>query len=353
MHPIFSQARNLLAVAALWLTLSGLISYCLHLVLAVEPPIALILYSPLIFIYFFFCLSNYYVCLELPLGETPFLRLISTQLIAVATTVMIWLLCGYFYMSLLNQISADDWLPLYRKSAAILGITGAILYCFWILAHYVYLMAQQHDAIQRAALQEKLLLSQTELQAVKATVHPHFLYNSLNTVANLALVEPGKVHNICLQISEFLRYSVSYSRKSTATVGEEVDHIQNYLGIERERFSTRLQTDFDIDETVRSEPILPLLLFPLVENSIKHGIDSLLEGGTLNIRINRTGDTLHIHIANPYDALGKKQNGTHIGLDSVRKRIQAHYGGQARVEINRNPDTFTVDLYLPQQQALQ
>lgn len=353
MHPVFSHFKNLLAVIGLWLILSGLVSYLLYFIQDIDMQVALVLYYPLLFIYIFFCLSNYYICLECPMRQTSFTRLVTTQFVAVVSTVLIWLAGGHIYVLLLNEFSPGDWLLYYQSSRMSLGIIGAILYCFWILAHYIYLMAQQHDAMQRAALEHKLLISQTELQVVKATVHPHFLYNSLNTLANLSLVEPRKIHNICLQISEFLRYSVSYSQKETATVGEELEHIQNYLGIERERFGDRLHTQFRVDESTRSEPILPLLLFPLVENSIKHGIDSCLNGGTLEIVIERDGDDLCIHIRNPFDELGIKQNGTNLGLDAVRKRIQAHYGDQGRVAVGRNSGIFSVHLILPLRRRLQ
>ena len=352
MHPVFSHIRNLLAVVGLWTVLSGLITYLMFFIQEIELHVALVLYYPLLYIFLFFCLANYYICLECPIGHTGFHRLVATQFMAVATTVLIWHAFGYIYILLLDQIYPANWLSYYRDSTTSLGVIGAILYCFWILAHYIYLMAQRHDAMQRAALEQKLLISQTELQAVKATVHPHFLYNSLNTLANLSLVEPRKIHNLCLQISEFLRYSVSYGQKETATVGDELEHIQNYLGIERERFGDRLQTVFRVDESTRSEPILPLLLFPLVENSIKHGIDSSLNGGTLDITVGREGDALSIHIRNPFDELGVKHDGTNLGLDAVRKRIHAHYGDQGQVSVERSPGVFSVHLSLPVQRKL-
>ena len=353
MHPIFAQGRNLLAAGGLWLALSAIASHLLYLLQEIEPHVAAALYSPLLFLFFFFGLSNYYICLELPIRRTPFLRLIATQLIANATTVLLWLVCGSVYVWFLNRIYPDHWEKLYRSSIMSLSSIGALLYCFWILAHYLFLMARQHEAIEREALEKKLLINETELQAIKATIHPHFLYNSLNTVANLALTEPGKIHNLCLQISEFLRYSVSYSRKASATVADELVHIQNYLGIERERFGTRLHTVFDVDEQAREEPMPPLLLFPLIENSIKHGIDTLLEGGTITVRIRCGAEHLDIQIENPFDELGKKQGGSSIGLESVGKRIQAQYGKEGRVTCTRQDGMFRVMLSLPRQRALQ
>ncbi|MBN1379288.1 MAG: histidine kinase [Gammaproteobacteria bacterium] len=347
MHPIFYSARHLIAVSGLWLALTFIITYFLYLVLDVDLSEALILFWPLLFAYFFFCIANYFICLRLPIRQTNFLRLLTTQIAGMLSTIFLWLVIGATYVYLLNESIHDDWFPLFRNSIVLLSIVGAILYCFWILAHYVYLMAEQHDRMERSELQRKLLISQTELQAIKASVHPHFLFNSLNTLANLALVDPKKVHEICLQIAEFLRYSVSYGRKKSATIGDELIHIKNYLDVEKERFGARLETHYDIDENLLSEPVLPLLLFPLIENSIKHGIDNSLEGGLLTVSIKKDEENVVIRIENPHDEANRKHFGESFGLQSVRKRLNAHYGEAGRLNISRESDTFIVDLIIP------
>lgn len=347
MHPVFHSARNLVAVAGLWLALSFIISYFLYLTHNIDLSSSLILFAPLIFAYFFFCISNYFICLRLPIRQTAFLRLLSTQLAGMTATLALWLVSSAAYVYILNKSTHNDWFPLYMKSLVLLSIVGAMLYCFWILAHYVYLMAEQHDHMERTELQRKLLISQTELQSVKATVHPHFLFNSLNTLANLALIDPRKVHDICLKIAEFLRYSVSYGRKKSATVGEELEHIKNYLAVEQERFGSRLKVTFETEWDIESICMPPLLLFPLVENAIKHGIDNRLEGGTLSINVKRNGKILDILIENPYENSGRKQPGESFGLESVRRRINALYGDAAALKISSDSSNFSVLLSLP------
>lgn len=347
MHPVFSSAKNLFVVAGLWMALSMMVSYFMYLIAPVLMSQTLVLFLPLLFVYFFFCLSNYYICMRVLIRKTRFIRLIFTQFVALATTVLLWLLLGFSYAYVLNKDPEGIWLLLYWDSLIQLAIIGAMLYCFWILAHYIYLMAQQHDMMERSDLQRRLLISQVELQVVKAAVHPHFLFNSLTTLAQLALTVPEKVHDLCLQISAFLRYSIDYNRKDSATVEEELEHICNYLAIERERFAGRLDVVFDIDERVRSERMLPLLLFPLVENSIKHGIGSCLQGGTVTLHMHQKAQMLHVLITNPYDELGRKSLGTHLGLESVKKRVYAYYGRAAKVDVTRACGQFSVKLWLP------
>ena len=347
MHPVFYSARHLVTVSGLWLALSFIISYLLSVLLGDGLTESLLLFSPLLFAYFFFCIANYFICLRLPIQQTPFARLLVTQLASMVVTLVLWLVFGLLFVYLLNLVTGDDWLTLFRHSLPLLATIGAMLYCFWILAHYIYLMAEQHDRMQRSELQQKLLISQTELQAIKTSVHPHFLFNSLNTLANLALSDPRKVRDICLQLAEFLRYSVSYGRRKTATIGEELEQIKNYLNIEQERYGARLKPCYDIDTGVLTEPILPLLLLPLVENSIKHGIDSSLEGGALSISIKRRGESAVIRIENPCDDDHRKLAGENFGLQSVRKRLNAHYGDRGWLQATNEGDIFVAELTIP------
>lgn len=349
MHPVFTQGKNLAAVAGLWLVLSALVTVFLQAqvqsLITSEQAIALFL--PWLFVFLFFCLSNFYICMRFPIGNANLVQVLVVQVCAAATTLFMWLMLAYLWSSFLHKMGEPNWRPLLYDLRAEICTIGALLYCFWVLVHYMYLMAQQHEALERDALQKKLLISQIELQSVKATTHPHFLYNALNTVANLSLVSPEKVHGLCIQISDFLRYSVGYSKKSIITVNDELEHVQNYLGIERERFGDRLAVTFNVDEAARTEVIIPLVLFPLVENSIKHGIDSLLEGGTIALSIKKQGDGILIVISNPFDPLGVKPLGTHFGISALRQRIVAKYGVQASLQVERHDCEFTVKLFLP------
>lgn len=349
MHPIFASGKNLAAVAGLWLVLSALITIFLHsqvqTLISFEQSVALFL--PWLFIFLFFCLSNFYICMRFPIRGANLAQVLVVQTCAATATLFIWLVLAYIWTIFLHKMGEPDWLPLLRDLRVNICTIGAILYCFWILAHYMYFMAQEHEALARDALQKKLLISQIELQAIKATTHPHFLYNALNTVASLSLISPQKVHNLCLQISEFLRYSVGYSKQQHITVSDELEHIQNYLGIERERFGERLTIVFDVDEEARSKEIIPLILFPLVENSIKHGIDSLLEGGTIFICIKMKSHGVYIAVRNQYDPLSVKPASTGLGLSALKKRIVAKYGNEASLDVVRENNEFQVNLYLP------
>ncbi len=349
MHPIFEAGKNLAVASGLWLVLSVLMTlfFQSQAVMAITRVEAINLFLPWVFFYFFFCLSNYYVCIRFPIRSANFVPALVVQISAAISTIFLWFLLGFVWANFLHKLGEPNWLPLLRKQSASIGIVAAMLYCFWMLAHYVYLMAKQHELIARDVLEKKLLLSEIELQSIKATTHPHFLYNALNTVASLSLSAPNKVHNLCLQISEFLRYSVSYTKKNKVTVNDEIEHIQNYLGIERERFGERLTVIFSIDEALRDEVIIPLVLFPLVENAIKHGIDGLIEGGAITVKLESFDASIHVSVANPYDPLSVKPKSTSLGLSALRSRILAQYGAGASIIVKRENTFFSVLLILP------
>lgn len=332
-----------------WSVLTFSISSLISIVTESALLDCLILFTPLYFLCLVFILPNYYVCAGLPLQESSWPTLLGTQALTLAVIVGMWVLSGEGYLLLLNAMmpQSAQWSSLFRASLPINITIVVIQFEVIMLIHYLYFAMEKSRTLEQAALKQKLLISQAELQTLKATVHPHFLFNSLNTLSNIALSAPEKAHRFCLLIAGFLRYSVAYSKKSSASLSDELEHIQNYLGIERERFGDRLETEFEIDEKIRMVSVPPLILFPIVENAIKHGIDSCLEGGTLRILARQNESSLVIEVTNPVDELGRKLKGTGHGLFSVEQRLKTKYGSKAALKTNRSAGQFSVQLYLP------
>ena len=308
----------------------------------------LLLFIPLHFVWLLLMLPNYYICRGLPLNQTAPLRLLGSQVFNLLVILAMWVIAGEAYAGLLDSVYQQPrWRSLFEEGLTVNLAFVVIQFGALVLVHYLYFAMEKTRDMERAALQQKLLISQAELQALKATVHPHFLFNSLNTLANIALTSSDKAHRFCLLIAEFLRYSITYSDNSTATLGEELEHVQNYLGIERERFGERIETRFDIDDSLLDTIVPPLILFPVIENAVKHGIDSRLEGGMVSIVARRGEDTLIIEVSNPVDELGRKLKGAGHGLSSLEQRLKNLYRGQARLKTVRESGQFTVGIWIP------
>lgn len=352
MHPIFSSSRSLLAVLLFWLFISLMVAFLIADVLQPHISGAVLLKSlavivPWYFVYIFVCFANIYVCLRLPLNNGKPLHIVGIQMVFLCFSVGIWLLLGYWWSRELIHFDLLNTDEIFSHSLTINTLLGAILYATWILVHYSYLSALQQETESSEQLQKKLLIRDIELKVVKATVHPHFMYNSLNMLANMSLVSPEKIHSLCVQMSDFLRYSVNYANKNTVTISDELTHIENYLSVERERFGDRLDVKLDVKKNCQSVIALPLLLFPLVENAIKHGIDSQIEQTYVEISIIKNESMLIIEVRNSFDSQGQKVQSTGVGLDALGKRIRGFYGETARVNINKKDSEFSVRLELP------
>jgi len=348
MHPFFDTAQKIGILLLGWSLLAAGLCILLSTLTGATLTDALLLFAPLYFLFLVLILPNYYVCQGLPLGETSVFYLIGSHALTLLAVLVIWYLAGVGYVRVLGSFGDPvKWRSLFDSVRFInLGVVG-VQFEIVVLLHYLYFAIDKTRRLEQAALQQKLLISQAELQTLKATVHPHFLFNSLNTLSNIALSDPEKAHRFCLLLAEFLRYSVAYSRKSSASLRDELEHVQNYLGIERERFGERLETVFEIDDEVLGAQVPPMVLFPIVENAIKHGIDSRLEGGVLKVNVRRNNDTLVIEIDNPVDELGRKQRGTGHGLAAAEQRLKNRYGERARLKKEAQTGQFTVSLYIP------
>jgi two-component system, LytTR family, sensor kinase len=352
MHPLFNSNRSLLTLFFLWLVLCSLITLLLTELTAGLTPalqtLLVVIYSlPLYLILLFFCSANYYLCLRLPTQQFSLTLLFIAHGSAALATVTLWLFLGWGWSQLLSETGFADATALHKHTLITNALLGLVLYAVWVLVHYTYLLAKGDETNNAQALAHKLLISDIELQAVKATVHPHFMYNSLTMLANLSVAAPEKIHDICVQMSEFLRYSVNYARKETVTIHEEVTHIENYLAIEKERFGSNLRTSMDIDPASLYQPAMPLLLFPMVENCIKHGIQSQLGPGYIDLTINTENEGLSIRITNSYDPTSHKPQSTKMGLASLKKRLSGHYGQAAKMTVAREENAFSVTLTLP------
>lgn len=184
------------------------------------------------------------------------------------------------------------------------------------------------------------LLTRAELRALQAQINPHFLFNTLNTIADLIGSEPEKAELMTERLAEVFRYVLAQTETSSISVRDEFDFLRTYLAIEQVRFGERLQVELMLDPAVAHQRIPPLILQPIVENALKHGLSPKREGGRLGIYAgiedNSAGNRLRLTVED--DGIGwnevRSSTGTGIGLKNVRERLQAAYDGQAELRID-------------------
>lgn len=188
---------------------------------------------------------------------------------------------------------------------------------------------------------------EAELFKLRQQLQPHFLYNSLNSISALIMLEPDKAQEMIGKLSDFLRHSVKRESKDQIQIDEELDYIESYLSIEAVRFGDRLNVIYEKDK-LSNELIPPFLLQPILENAIKFGLYGKTGTVTITISIKNSASYLVITVSNPYEQHSKPPSGTGFGLEGINRRLYLLYGRTDLLETQKNEETFITTLKIPQ-----
>lgn len=198
---------------------------------------------------------------------------------------------------------------------------------------------------QQLQWQQKLEL-QARLDSLRARIRPHFLFNTLNSIASLIESRPAAAEQAVEDLSELFRVSLQESSRSM-TVADELRLCELYLGIEQLRLGERLQVDWVVPAQVRELPMPSLVLQPLVENAIYHGVSQLPSGGTVRISLALAGNIIEASVENPVPTHAVRSGGHNLALSNIRQRLEALYGSQGKLLAEPQGDLFTVKLSYP------
>jgi LytS/YehU family sensor histidine kinase len=235
----------------------------------------------------------------------------------------------------------------FRAQVPFLFAVSIMLFLLVLSVHYVAFAIEAFKTAERQQLELQVLTRDAELRALRAQVNPHFLYNSLNSISALTGSDPAAARRMCLLLAEFLRMTLRVSTQERIALSEELTLVDRFLGIEQVRFGERLRVERSIDESALDCQVPPLVLQPLLENAVGHGIAGLIDGGTIRLDVARRGDRLAIAVENPRDpdAMPRARGG--VGLENVRKRLAVVFGGTARIDAVASATGFRVALDLP------
>jgi len=224
---------------------------------------------------------------------------------------------------------------------------GAIGISLSVLGHYLVGAFQRSRDAERKALELQVLAREAELKSLRAQLDPHFLFNSLNSVAALIGQDAAAARQMCFLMAQFFRKSLTLARQQSIPLAEEISLVETFLAIEKVRFGERLRSRFEVSEEVADVRVPPLILQPLVENAVHHGVAHLLEGGEVCVRARRTEGLLEIVVENPCDPDRPPSRGTGVGIVNVRSRVETLCGHRASVDVDAREDSFRVAVLLP------
>jgi two-component system sensor histidine kinase AlgZ len=192
-----------------------------------------------------------------------------------------------------------------------------------------------------------VLAREAELRALRAQIDPHFLFNSLQSISALTTADPAAARRMCLLLADFLRDTLALGARPRIPLGSELSLARRYLAIEQVRFGDRLRVEIAVAPDAEACGVPPLLLQPLVENAVTHGIAHLLEGGTVRVRAERRAASLVIDVENPSDPDRPDGRGTGLGLRNVRQRLHSVYADDGMLQTEETGGRFIARLQLP------
>ncbi|RKZ78771.1 MAG: sensor histidine kinase [Candidatus Parabeggiatoa sp. nov. 1] len=208
-------------------------------------------------------------------------------------------------------------------------------------------IALRYFYIQYQWKKETEALASARAQALQARIRPHFLFNSMNTIASLIRFQPEKAEQAVVDFAQLFRASLADAKTGYVTFQEEVALCRQYLSLEVLRFGERLQVVWEIDNIPENALLPPLCLQPLLENAVYHGIQPLPEGGIITVIGLFDGKYIQLDIKNPFVEAQSKHQGNRIAQQNIHLRLQAFYGTEAKLSIQTHADTYQVVIRFP------
>ena len=341
MHPIAADRRRLTVYLLAWLILATLLAFSIGRPETGGFPAALRLAVPPVMFYAFVCLAAWYPVRAMPFRASRLWQLFLTHASAA-------LFLGGVFLALFKssaEVLGDP--EAIAGRAAVIAVTGSLLYLLAVAFHYLLVFSEEAHRVERREMEVKMLAREAELKTLRSQLDPHFLFNSLNSISSLCGSNPQSARTLTTLLADYLRRTLRVGDADSITLSEELELALGYLAIERTRFGARLEIEQSVDEDVRAVRLPPLLLQPLVENAVTHGIAHLVEGGTIRITARREGGCLVVAVENPVDAEGRRRPGEGIGIPNTRRRLEAFYGRAAAINAIEKPLRYRVEIRVP------
>jgi len=349
MNPLLAQLRRTLLYLIAWIPLAGLLAYLLAMSRQIRPEEAVALAVPLCLFYAFFCLSAWYPCRTTPIDGVSLEKLLMTHVGGALVAAGTWTFAAWVLAWILSS-SVNAFRGLNERlfpSLPVILVTGILLYLLSVFFYYVLIALEASRAAEARVMHMSILAREAELKALKAQVNPHFLFNSLNSISALTSSDPAKAREMCVLLGDFLRRTLGLGEKSAIPLEEEMSLIHAFLAVEKTRFGARLHMEEAIAKDALAVDVPPLLLQPLVENAISHGIANLVDGGWIHLDVGCENGSVSIVVENLFDPEAPARRRGGVGLANVRQRLQARYGNRATFEAKGEGDRFRVAITLP------
>ena len=273
-------------------------------------------------------------------------KIFLNHIAAAVITSGLWILAGYYIMT--NLITGKTiYAEFLVKSLVWRFLIGILYYTVIIAVDYViiYYNNFQEKLLREAEL--NALVKEAELKTLKYQINPHFIFNSLNSISSLTISNPAQAQEMTIKLSAFLRSTLSKNEKQKNKLNEEINNAKLYLDIEKIRFADKFEFVDEIKQECKELEVPSMILQPLFENAIKHGVYESLEKVIIKLSCGMEGDYFKIIVENDYDPEAIPRKGEGIGIKNIKNRLKLIYNQDNLVKIEKLKNLFRVNLYIP------
>jgi len=276
---------------------------------------------------------------------SPF-KIVMNHLSAAVITSGLWVGASFF---LLTNALIDS--KIYKDI-----LYNTLIWRFLIgILYYSILTAINYVIIYYNSFQTKLLheaelntfIKEAELKSLKYQINPHFIFNSLNSISSLTLTNPGKAREMTILLSQFLRSTLSKNERQKNKLSEEISNAKLYLDIEKVRFEERLEFVEDIDKYCSEIEVPSMILQPLLENAVKHGVYESIDKVVIKLTCRQEKDYLRLNVTNNFDPESVSTKGEGIGLKNIKSRLKLIYNQENLLSSRKENNFFIVDIFIP------
>lgn len=348
MVPLLS-GRRILFYAAAWLPVTGLLAMFYQQAGQMNWIEAIAVSFLLCILFAMICTSAWYVCRWMPVSEQQIVRSLAGPLATSAAAAWIWVLGSRLVAALLASTTA--WQAVEERAARVeiwLWATGVLLYLLSMTLGYLMAEAEEARTLRLREAEALTMAREAELRALRQQVNPHFLFNSLNSISALVGMDKGKAREMCALLADFLRMSLGVGDRRSIPLREEIGLIRHYLAIEQVRFGQRLRFEEQLAAEALDVEVPPLLLQPLVENAVKHGVAQSVGEGLIRLEAEASERELRVAVLNTVEAdgSGAKPKGAGVGLANVERRLATLFAGTARLTTRMEGEMFRAEIRL-------
>ncbi len=345
-HPFFKNFRTIIFYFSLWILLAG-IHFSLLFFFYGQTFIPSVTDS-IVFngILSLLGLALWYT-IRFSIPKKPTISsMIMSQGPFLVIVLLLWFGAGF---TILKTVFSDNkvYLRLLDDSIPWRIISGTMLYLLITLVYYLFIYYNNlQEKIQTEARLNEMV-KESELNLLKSQINPHFLFNSLNSISSLTVTNPEQAREMTVKLSDFLRYSVSQGSEKFTSLDSEIENIRKYLDIEKVRFGSKLVYEFDLGKECAGIRIPVMILQPLYENAVKHGVYESTGEVTIRTTCCREENFSSICITNNFEPGAPSRKGAGIGLRNIRDRLKLIYRNDQLLKTVVTGNQFDVTLLIP------